>query len=403
MLHKAAKEVLAKLAPELEYDNNPKAVLKTAAWLVIKMDRPGLLNKLITAAKEEGIDANLGIKFKHGRTLTMMAVISKKMYCLEMLLKKGVLINEKDLNGATALILAVTTAAGEGIEHCLLEFGADVDEKDSGGMTAVMHAAVNSVESMKRLIKAGADLEAKCTFGNTVKDFASRYKKKRGDYEIPSDLLKEEKLKHLVGVGIRWVARKGYTDRLRRMVGYKPVIQRGCLSEHPLVDALQNGHIECASLVLPLVSDLPWVFRRIRRAADFLNLVELCVKVVPSVFNRKDDEGVTPLMHTATYGVECLKVIVDAGITLDLDVLDSSGRGVLLYAKDAECKAMLVRLGAKPLGAEAKPTSGVSQVAMWVDPKDVAAEPDGGDQSAEGGRNSPERKKIRSGSVSQIS
>jgi ankyrin repeat protein len=84
---------------------------------------------------------------------------------VEELIKQGVNVNTRDINGDTVLIIAARLGLGE-IVDCLLDNGADVNEKDKEGWTALMKTDNRRIA--ESLIKHGADVNAKDKDGWTA-------------------------------------------------------------------------------------------------------------------------------------------------------------------------------------------------------------------------------------------
>lgn len=91
-------------------------------------------------------------------TLLMQAVRTDSEECIRLLIEQGSCINDKDLNGESALALAARLYR-QGCLRQLLTLGAEVDSMDRFGMTPAMWSARNgNATSLATLIEAGADL-----------------------------------------------------------------------------------------------------------------------------------------------------------------------------------------------------------------------------------------------------
>ena len=91
------------------------------------------------------------------------------------LVGKGAKVDEKDIFGDTALILASKNGHVE-VVKTLIENGAKVDEKNDRGNTALIWASRNDyVKVIKALLDAGAKVDEKDNYGETALMSASQY------------------------------------------------------------------------------------------------------------------------------------------------------------------------------------------------------------------------------------
>jgi ankyrin repeat protein len=87
------------------------------------------------------------------------------------LLKAGADANSRDVEGATALMLAAHHYPGN--VKALIDAGAELNAKDDDGWTALMHA--DDLAVVRMLVNAGADTSIKNKDGETVLGMARRY------------------------------------------------------------------------------------------------------------------------------------------------------------------------------------------------------------------------------------
>lgn len=92
---------------------------------------------------------------------------------VKLLIKNGAKINEKNNQGETALISALTVLSdSEDMIETLIKSGADINTIDSTGRNPILIAVqTDSLYRTEMLIKAGADLTATYEDGKTIKDF----------------------------------------------------------------------------------------------------------------------------------------------------------------------------------------------------------------------------------------
>ena len=78
---------------------------------------------------------------------------------VRLLLALGADVNQRDSNGRTALMVAVTFGDGEMVRH-LLAAGADVNLPNSDGHTPLLHAVVmNHRDIVRQLLTSSADID----------------------------------------------------------------------------------------------------------------------------------------------------------------------------------------------------------------------------------------------------
>lgn len=111
---------------------------------------------------------------KRGRTVLHYAVDAKTV---RLLVEKGANVNAADVEGHTALHLAITEKRLEVVRE-LIKSGADVNAEEYGNKCTPLHLAcmVGEKEIVEELVKAGAEIEQADKFGMTVIDYAKNSK-----------------------------------------------------------------------------------------------------------------------------------------------------------------------------------------------------------------------------------
>ena len=120
---------------------------------------------------EAGADINITA---HGKTALLLAATSSllrrlhpnnelnkinRFQCLKALLNAGVNVNERDMNGETALMIVANSGDAQSIE-ALTETGADVNTVSLQGTTALLSAASScDYRCIVALLKAGVHLK----------------------------------------------------------------------------------------------------------------------------------------------------------------------------------------------------------------------------------------------------
>jgi ankyrin repeat protein len=133
---------------------------------------------------------NIYERDEKGRTVLHYAVDAKTV---RLLVEKGVDVNAADVEGYTALHLAVTEKCLETVRE-LIKSGANVNAKEYGNKCTPLHLTciVGEKEIVKELVEAGAEIEQEDKFEMTAMDYAKNGK------EIAEVLRKEtEKMESL--------------------------------------------------------------------------------------------------------------------------------------------------------------------------------------------------------------
>jgi ankyrin repeat protein len=126
---------------------------------------------------QAGADLNRGNN--QGMTALMVAAATSNTQAVGKLLALSADLTLEDRDGLTPLFHAVQFGDEDedGLEtlDLLLSAGSDVEKKDAGGATPLMHAALRGKpEMVKRLLDAGAQIDAKDVVGWTAFHFAAR-------------------------------------------------------------------------------------------------------------------------------------------------------------------------------------------------------------------------------------
>ncbi|BET37353.1 ankyrin repeat domain-containing protein [Wolbachia pipientis] len=96
---------------------------------------------------------------------------------VRLLVEKGANVNAADIEGHTALHLAVTEKRLEIVRE-LIKSGADVNAEEYGNKCIPLHLAcmVGEKEIVEELVKAGGEIEQEDKFGMTAMDYAKSSK-----------------------------------------------------------------------------------------------------------------------------------------------------------------------------------------------------------------------------------
>ncbi len=110
-----------------------------------------------------------------GRTGLHVAVYSRNITQVQLLVEQGANINARSNDGITPLYQAVHSGYTD-IVKFLVEQGADIKAKNSNGYTSLHLAAMNNnMDLVKFLVGKGADINEKNNYGNTPLHLAARF------------------------------------------------------------------------------------------------------------------------------------------------------------------------------------------------------------------------------------
>ena len=110
------------------------------------------------------------------RTALMLAAENDEKEIVELLVEHGADVNNTDLYGATALMIASNNISGTQIVEYLIEHGADVNAVNQIGESALFYAAcVQGSKTAKVLIDHGADINIVNEKGESFVQFAKRH------------------------------------------------------------------------------------------------------------------------------------------------------------------------------------------------------------------------------------
>ena len=110
--------------------------------------------------------SDINMKGRDGRTLLIHSVLYNRIEIVKWLLENGALIDERDMQGLSALHCAVVSNNSEMAEY-LLEQGASIDIRDNFGNTPLMRAGLNA-DIIKLLLAHGADYTLENNHGATL-------------------------------------------------------------------------------------------------------------------------------------------------------------------------------------------------------------------------------------------
>ena len=116
---------------------------------------------------------DINMKGRDGRTLLIHSALYNRISIAKWLLENGANIDEKDMQGLSALHCAVVSNNYE-IAEFLLKCGAKINERDNYGNTPLMRAGLNT-DMIKLLLNYGADYTLENNNGVTLEKMYEAY------------------------------------------------------------------------------------------------------------------------------------------------------------------------------------------------------------------------------------
>ncbi|XP_049824208.1 kinase D-interacting substrate of 220 kDa B isoform X3 [Aethina tumida] len=190
-------------------------------------------------------------KDENGATALMVAATKGRSNFVSKLLANGADPNVEDNDGWTALLCASKEGHADVVRQ-LLEASAAVDHRDMGGWTSLMWATYKGrTEVALALLQAGADVNAHGNYHISSLLWAAG----RGHHQITEALLAHG-AKVNVGdkygtTALVWACRKGYTDIVETLLKHGANVDTaGMYSWTALLVATQGNHVDVVNLLL---------------------------------------------------------------------------------------------------------------------------------------------------------
>ena len=117
--------------------------------------------------------SDINMKGRDGRTLLIHSALYKRLEITKWLIEHGASIDEKDMQGLSALHCAVISNVPDIAEY-LIKKGADINSKDNFGNPPLMRAGLN-VTMIKLLLDYGADWTMENNSGVSVEKTYEAY------------------------------------------------------------------------------------------------------------------------------------------------------------------------------------------------------------------------------------
>ncbi|XP_066960027.1 kinase D-interacting substrate of 220 kDa B isoform X4 [Macrobrachium rosenbergii] len=265
------------------------------------------------------------------------------------LASRSVVIDDKDENGATALIIA----AGKGkAEFCneLIGHGADVNAEDNDQWSALITATKEGHETtVAALLEHGANVDHKDMGGWTALMWAS-YK---GHTSLAKMLLNHKADPNVQGqhhmTSLVWAAGRGHTEIVHDLLAHGAKANIGDkFGTTPLIWACRKGYYEIADDLLKHGANVDasgmysWTPLLVATRGNYIDLVHLLIEHRPNL-NALDKDGGTALTIACKEGyTDIATALLNAGAYVNMQ--DRNGDTNLIYAARGGHKAVVEAL-----------------------------------------------------------
>ena len=286
--------------------------------------------------------------------------------CLDLLLDK--------VDNPTDLGSALKDAAANGRSNCvkkLLDAGADVNasSKYDKQTALILAVAKGFFECVELLIQAGADLNAAPQYGSTAIIAASQYLNHRTEKNVDHGKC----IELLIGAGtdvnkrdrdgrttVAFAADCGRDDVLKSLITAGADVHAADeQGKTPLFRVVEKFHTECTRLLINAGADVNATNEdgatplnihciknsNLQEAEEHKQCVNLLLNTTGIDVNAGDKNGVTPLINAArNRHIDCLTSLLRAGA--DVNKTDNTGLSALNSATSWDLKCCDVLLGA---------------------------------------------------------
>ncbi|XP_068222822.1 kinase D-interacting substrate of 220 kDa B-like isoform X3 [Palaemon carinicauda] len=265
------------------------------------------------------------------------------------LASRSVVIDDKDENGATALIVA----AGKGrAEFCneLIVHGADVNAEDNDQWSPLITATKEGHEAtVAALLEHGANVDHRDMGGWTALMWAS-YK---GHTSLAKMLLNHKADPNAQGqhhmTSLVWAAGRGHTEIVRDLLAHGAKANIGDkFGTAPLIWACRKGYYEIADDLLKHGANVDasgmysWTPLLVATRGNYVDLVHLLIEHRPNL-NALDKDGGTALTIACKEGyTDIATALLNAGAYVNMQ--DRNGDTNLIYAARGGHRAVVEAL-----------------------------------------------------------
>ena len=253
------------------------------------------------------------------RTALMLAAENDEKEIVELLVEHGADVNNTDLYGATALMIASNNISGTQIVEYLIEHGADINAVNKIGESALFYAT--TVETAKVLIDHGADINIVNEEGISILQSANTH-----SIEIAAMLIEYgvEPKSLDIQWWLIWAIQNKRKKVVEIMINNKADINAVSDGSTPLMWAVSDNSLDIVKLLIDKGAD-------INTETDFLGFKQSALEI--------------SVTHNFT---DIVKLLLEHGA--DVKFRDYKGKSLLSYAKedgyDKEIVELLIKYGA---------------------------------------------------------
>ncbi|XP_069165232.1 kinase D-interacting substrate of 220 kDa B isoform X2 [Procambarus clarkii] len=346
------------LIPAPEQHQRRASLLSTLSVSPSTGRRPSLVSLLSVSPSiaARRFSFNIGAQFRSDQMVSL-SFKSLETYITEdnfsglqtFLATRSVVIDDKDENGATALILAASKGRSEMCNELILH-GADVNAEDNDQWSPSITATKEGhVETVATLLDHGANIHHKDMGGWTALMWAC-YK---GHTALASMLLSRGADPNTQGqhhmTSLVWAAGRGHTEIVHDLLQHGAKVNIGDkFGTTPLIWACRKGYYEIAKDLLQHGANVDasgmysWTPLLVATRGNFLELVQLLLEHRPNL-NALDKDGGTALTIACKEGyTEIANALLNSGAYVNMQ--DRNDDTNLIYAARGGHRAVVEAL-----------------------------------------------------------
>lgn len=297
----------------------------------------------------------INFRNEQGETLLLLTVMHGHLPCLELLLRqKGIMPDRKSNNGLTPLMYAAFHGYLDLLKALLAHGNVDINKRDDLNWTALICAAKNGHEQCLRLLLAQKGIQVNLQQSNGLT--AVMLAVKNGHAECLRALLACKGTKHEIPDKDGWTplmsaAKYGHADCLEQLLqrSTKSLNKQNKSGATALMMAAMSGNLACLTILLAQKG-----VQANQRTGQGVTALKLavryghvaCVKALLARIRDRFDGGCTALMLAAKHGyADCVSALLEQDPKL-INAQNRQGYTALMIAaknKRNECAAVLLQ------------------------------------------------------------
>lgn len=297
----------------------------------------------------------INFRNEQGETLLMLTVMHRHLPCLEVLLRqKGIMPDRESKDGLTPVMYAAFHGYLDFLKALLAHGNVDINKRDDLNYTALICAAKNGHEHCLRLLLAQKEIQVNLQQNNGFT--AVMLAVKNGHAECLRALLARKDTKHELPDKSGWTplmsaARYGHADCLEQLLqrSTKSLNKQDKTGTTALMMAAMSGNVACLDILLAQKG-----IQANQRTGQGVTALKLaasyghvaCVKALLARIRDRIDNGCTALMLAAKYGyADCVSALLEQDSKL-INAQNWRGYTALMIAainKRNECATVLLQ------------------------------------------------------------